>query len=86
MSKHRLKAVRSVSDIPKSLRGTPFGELLMYHNMDVPFKKYDAARIIVCMCMDNRKQLRLPDNFAYKLRTGGGNVRHSEFKVSYAIG
>lgn len=86
MSEQQLKAVRSVSDIPRSLRKTPFGELLMYHNLGAPFKEYDKARLVVCMCMDNRKQLRLPGNFAYKLRTGGGNIRHSEFKVSYAIG
>jgi carbonic anhydrase len=35
--------------------------------------------------MDNRKHLRIPDNFAYIIRTGGGNLRYSEFKVSYAI-
>ena len=38
------------------------------------------------MCMDNRKQLRLPDNFAYILRTGGGNIRYSEFKISLRRG
>ncbi|HSQ74865.1 MAG TPA: carbonic anhydrase, partial [Bacteroidota bacterium] len=37
------------------------------------------------MCMDNRKHLRIPDNFAYIIRSGGGNLRYSEFKVSYAI-
>jgi carbonic anhydrase len=35
--------------------------------------------------MDNRKHLRMPDNFAYIIRAGGANLRHSEFKVSYAI-
>jgi carbonic anhydrase len=35
--------------------------------------------------MDNRKQLRIPENFAFIIRTGGGNLRHSEFKVSFAI-
>ena len=35
--------------------------------------------------MDNRKSLRIPDNFAYIIRTGGANLRYSEFKVSYAI-
>jgi carbonic anhydrase len=35
--------------------------------------------------MDNRKHLRIPDNFAYIIRTGGANLRYSEFKVSYAI-
>jgi len=84
--KNRLKAVNSMAGVPKGLRGTPFGELLAYHNLGKPFKKHDRARLVVSMCMDNRKQLRLPDNFAYILRTGGGNIRHSEFKVSYAIG
>jgi len=35
--------------------------------------------------MDNRKHLHMPDNFAYIIRTGGANLRYSEFKVSYAI-
>jgi len=86
MKPFRLKAVRSVSDIPGNIRHTPFAELLRYHNMVAPLKKYKTARLLVCMCMDNRKQLRLPDNFAYILRTGGGNIRYSEFKISYAIG
>jgi carbonic anhydrase len=37
------------------------------------------------MCMDNRKHLRIPDNFAFIIRSGGANLRYSEFKVSYAI-
>jgi len=37
------------------------------------------------MCMDNRKHLHMPDNFAFIIRTGGANLRYSEFKVSYAI-
>lgn len=35
--------------------------------------------------MDNRKHLNIPDNFAFIIRAGGGNLRYSEFKVSYAI-
>jgi carbonic anhydrase len=35
--------------------------------------------------MDNRKRLRIPDNFAYVIRSGGANLSYSEFKVSYAI-
>lgn len=35
--------------------------------------------------MDNRKHLRIPDNFSYIIRAGGANLRFSEFKVSYAI-
>ena len=36
--------------------------------------------------MDNRKHLNIPDNFAFIIRTGGANLRYSEFKVSFAIG
>jgi carbonic anhydrase len=35
--------------------------------------------------MDFRKSLRIPDRFAYVLRTGGGNPRGVEFEISYAI-
>ncbi|MBF0123588.1 MAG: carbonic anhydrase [Candidatus Omnitrophica bacterium] len=35
--------------------------------------------------MDNRKHLHMPDNFAFIIRSGGANLRSSEFKVSYAI-
>ena len=35
--------------------------------------------------MDSRKHLHIPDNFAFIIRAGGANLRHSEFKVSYAI-
>jgi carbonic anhydrase len=36
--------------------------------------------------MDNRKHLHIPDNFAFIIRSGGANLRYSEFKVSYAVG
>mgnify|MGYP003979250833 FL=1 len=35
--------------------------------------------------MDYRKKLRIPDNFSYIIRTGGANMRNSEFQISYAI-
>jgi carbonic anhydrase len=35
--------------------------------------------------MDNRKSLNIPENFAFIIRTGGTNLRGSEFKISYAI-
>ena len=86
ITKNTLLPVGSPGDIPGALRGTPFGRLLEYQNCGTPFGLHNTAELLVCMCMDNRKQLRLPDNFAYILRTGGGNIRNSEFKVAYAIG
>lgn len=81
----RLLPVRDSYDIPSRLRDTPVGRLLEYHNLDRPFDRYDRAALLIGMCMDHRKQLRLPDQFAYILRAGGANLRPSEFKVSYAI-
>jgi carbonic anhydrase len=81
----RLIPVERQADIPEHLRDTPIGKLLEYHNLDRPFDPYTHAELLIGMCMDNRKHLRIPDNFAYILRAGGGNLRPSEFKVSYAI-
>lgn len=81
----RLIPIQSKDDIPEGLRGSPIGKLLEYHNLDRPFDSYTQAELLIGMCMDNRKHLHIPDNFAYILRAGGANLRPSEFKVSYAI-
>ena len=82
----RLAPVRRAQDIPPAYRDTPVGRFLEYHNLERPFDAYTRAELLIGMCMDNRKHLRVPDNFAYIIRAGGANLRYSEFKVSYAIG
>jgi carbonic anhydrase len=72
-------------DIPAKYKGTPIGDLLEYHNLDRPFETYAQAKLLIGMCMDNRKHLHMPDNFAFIIRSGGANLRYSEFKVSFAI-
>jgi len=81
----RLITIKDRNDIPEKYANTPFGLLLQYHNLNEDFDKYDKAQILIGMCMDNRKHLQIPDNFAYIIRSGGANLRYSEFKVSYAI-
>lgn len=81
----RLVAVESPEDISAQYRDTPIGRLLEYHNLDRPFDVYTHADLLIGMCMDSRKHLHIPDNFAFILRAGGANLRPSEFKVSYAI-
>jgi carbonic anhydrase len=80
-----IRPVESAKDIPTHLRNTPLEELLQYHNLDRELIAVPAPRLLIGMCMDNRKHLRIPDNFAFILRAGGANLRPSEFKVSYAI-
>ncbi len=83
-----MKRILGVSDLDSILpayRNTPVGLLLEYHNLGRPLDPFIKAQLLIGMCMDNRKHLRIPDNFAYIIRAGGANLRYSEFKVSYAI-
>jgi len=82
---NRLSPIVSEEDIFSVYRGTPVGDLLAYHNLGREYGSYTNAQLLVGMCMDHRKHLRIPDNFAYIIRAGGANLRYSEFKVSYAI-
>jgi len=83
---NNLIAINSIEDILPEYRQTPIGLLLEYHNLNRPLDPHDKARLLIGMCMDNRKHLHMPDNFAFIIRSGGANLRYSEFKVSYAIG
>ena len=81
----RLVKVSKEEDIFDKYKNTAIEALLKYHNLGYPHETYLKAELLVGMCMDNRKHLRMPDNFAFIIRSGGGNLRYSEFKVSYAI-
>lgn len=81
----RILSVTEPADIQSVYRDTPIGLLLEYHNLGRVLDPYTKAQLLIGMCMDNRKHLRIPDNFAFIIRTGGANLRYSEFKVSYAI-
>jgi carbonic anhydrase len=81
----RLTPVEARDDIFPQYRDTPIGQLLEYHNLEREYDSYSQAQLLIGMCMDHRKHLSIPDNFAYILRAGGANLRPSEFKVSYAI-
>jgi len=82
---NRLVPITTREDIFPELLDTPIGLLLEYHNLNREYETYTQAQLLVGMCMDNRKHLRIPDNFSYIIRAGGANLRYSEFKVSYTI-
>jgi len=82
---NRLVVVSTAEDIFPEYKNSPVGLLLEYHNLNRPLDEYAQAELLIGMCMDNRKHLRIPDNFAFIIRAGGANLRYSEFKVSYAI-
>ncbi len=81
----KLLSINTLKDILPEYRHTPIGLLLEFHNLNRQPESFDKAQLLVGMCMDNRKHLHIPDNFAFIIRSGGANLRYSEFKVSYAI-
>jgi carbonic anhydrase len=81
----RLLPITNPDEIPPVYRDTPIGLLLEYHNLGRPLDPHTRARLLIGMCMDNRKVLRTPDNFAFVIRAGGANLRYSEFQVSFAL-
>ena len=80
-----LISVADVDDIFTDYRNTPIGLLLEYHNLSRRYEVYDHAQVLICTCMDNRIGLRMPDKFAYTIRTGGSNILYNDFHISYAI-
>ncbi len=82
---NQLIDIKKTEDIFLEYRDTPIGLLLEYQNLDRPLDLCPSAQLLVGMCMDNRKHLRIPENFSFIIRSGGANMRFSEFKISYAI-
>ena len=81
----QIRPVDRAADISPAYRDTPVGRLLEYHNCGRAPDHYEHAELLVAMCMDHRKELRVPNEFAYVVRAPGGSLRGSEFAVSYAV-
>jgi carbonic anhydrase len=81
----RLIPISQIADIPPVYQDTHIHALLAYHNFNRPFDDFMQAPLLIGMCMDHRKRLRIPANFAYIIRTGGANLQNNEFQVSYAL-
>src|SRR3954463_8034404 len=73
------------TDILPEYRGTPAELLLEYHNLGRAVGTASSPQLLIGMCMDSRKSLRIPNDFAFVLRTAGANMRDNEFRISYAI-
>ena len=73
------------ADILPEYRDTPVGLLLEYHNLERALGSGPGRQLLIGMCMDSRKALRIPPDFAFVLRTAGANMRDNEFRISFAI-
>jgi carbonic anhydrase len=72
-------------DILPQYSATPIGLLLEYHNLGRAQGALSRPQLLIGMCMDSRKSLRIPNDFAFVLRTAGANMRDNEFRIAYAI-
>lgn len=81
----RLIKINKKEDIFAKYKDTPISDLIEYHDLLKPYEVVSSPQMLIAMCMDNRKYLHIPNNFAFIIRSGGGNLRFSEFKVSYTI-
>jgi carbonic anhydrase len=82
---HQIISVTKREDILPEYRGTPVELLLEYHNLGRSTAGSSTPQLLIGMCMDSRKSLRIPSDFAFVLRTAGANMRDNEFRISYAI-
>jgi carbonic anhydrase len=82
----RLVPADSAAEIIPAYRDTPIEGLLRYHNLREPLPTTSGrARLLVGMCMDDRKDLVIPNEFAFIVRAAGGNLRDHAFDISYAV-
>ncbi len=81
----QILAVTSRDDILPEYGDTPVGLLLEFHNLGRAAGSPVTPQLLIGMCMDSRKALRIPNDFAFVLRTAGANMRDNEFRISYAI-
>lgn len=82
---NELIALEAPEDVLPEYRDSPIERLIAFHNFAAPLTAHERAELFIGMCMDHRKSLRMPDNFAYVMRTGGANLRPIEFQLSFAI-
>lgn len=82
----RLLAITSIADMPIQFKHTPIEDLLRAQNMyDVGYEVSSSPSLIVGMCIDHRKQLYLPKNGAYIVRSPGANMRGQESAIVLAL-
>ena len=81
----RLIPITSLEDIPSKFLGTPIEILLRSHNLNEKFATPENPQMLISMCMDHRKNLNIPEEFAYILRNAGAFIGDAGFMISYAM-
>ena len=83
---NRLISIKTASDIPPALIRTPIEGLLRAQNLyDVGFDISASPSLIIGMCIDHRKQINIPKNGAYIVRSPGANMKGQEYSIALAL-
>jgi SulP family sulfate permease len=78
--------VMSSDDVPIILRDTPLENLLKGQNLGlVDPPTTNAPEMVVGMCIDFRKTLTIPRDWAFIIRREGANMDGAEFAIALAI-
>ncbi len=83
--KLKLAPVRTLSDLRPEYQQTPIADLFRYHGEGAPGRSYARPPLVLLTCMDWRITVRVPESFAYVLRTAGANVESVLFNIDYAV-
>lgn len=82
----RLLALKSVKEIPGCIEGTPIEELIRSQNFfEADLNHSEELKLIVGLCVDYRKQIHLPRNCSYVIRSPGANMRDCEFTIALGL-
>ncbi len=78
--------VDSPGEIPKMLQNTPIETLLLGQNLgEIQVRPSNMAEIVIGMCIDFRKSLSIPRDWAFILRREGANMDGAEFAIALAL-
>jgi sulfate permease, SulP family len=78
--------VDSAGEIPLILRDTPIETLLLGQNLgEIQVRPANMAEIVIGMCIDFRKSLSIPRDWAFILRREGANMDGAEFAIALAL-
>ena len=81
-----LFAIESVEDIPEILKSTPIEILLKAQNLGLIEDQIPTTpELVVGMCIDNRKSLTIPRDWAYIIRREGANMDGAEFAIALGL-
>lgn len=83
---NKLVSISEESDIPQMFRNTPIETLLKSNNMGkIEVTPNETPELIIGMCIDYRKSLYLPRDWAYVIRREGANMLGAEFALALGM-